>query len=576
MHRLLAACAVALLLGAATPPADKVVHYRLTPELGPDGLKDLAVEIRLTGDADGSTRLHLPDEWASAHELWRQVRDVQVEGASLAEDGPAYRVLTHAPGAAITIRYRVVTAFDRDPAVGATVGNPYQPILRPAWFSVIGHAVFASPDGEQSRPADFRWGTLPSGWTVASDLDHGARGRRLMVGDIEHSTAVGAPDLRLIASRAAGADLRLAVLGRWSLDVDAFATLLTRVVEAEHAYWGDRGEPFIVTMTPLVPAPGSTSLGGTGLDDAFAVFASSDSPLPLMRYLLAHEHMHTWNSSRLGGVRYGPDQPADYWFSEGFTDFLTQRVLLRSGVWSLEDYATELNQVLTAYALSPVRTAPNARIVADFWKDPQVQKLPYQRGLLLAMVWDDRLRRSSHGRRDLDDVFKAQLALARGIDQSRPGHPTAPDLFTAAWRRIGGPDLADDLRRLVGEGEDVRLPADLFGSCATIRTEQVPVFDRGFDLAATTKAGNVFVGVRSDSPAYAAGLRDGMKIKGREAGKPGDSRVEYVYRVDDQGVERVIRFLPQGKDTVTLQSVVLAASMTPAVRAACTKRMAGL
>jgi predicted metalloprotease with PDZ domain len=108
-----------------------------------------------------------------------------------------------------------------------------------------------------------------------------------------------------------------------------------------------------------------------------------------------------------------------------------------------------------------------------------------------------------------------------------------------------------------------------------LHTWELPVFDRGFDGEAARRAGNVVTGVRPGSPAYAAGLRDGMTLVKREAGKPGNSRVGYVLRVDDHGTERLIRYQPEGTERFTVQEVFLTPGLTPKQRAACTRSMSG-
>jgi predicted metalloprotease with PDZ domain len=40
------------------------------------------------------------------------------------------------------------------------------------------------------------------------------------------------------------------------------------------------------------------------------------------------------------------DEASDYWLSEGFTDFYTFRLLVRDGIWSNEQYADAVNDVL--------------------------------------------------------------------------------------------------------------------------------------------------------------------------------------------------------------------------------------
>jgi len=578
-NRLLAASAAVLFLTAAGPAPtvpDPVVHYVARPVLVDGKLDSLAVEIRFAGDHDGETRLDLPSRWAGETEYWKHLRDLQVENAQVREEGPEARILTHAPDATVTVRYRIVTAYETDPAVGATNGNPYRPIIRPGWFSAIGHGLFASPGDDASREADFSWGDLPQGWHVASDLDHSAMGAHLRVGDIQQSVMVGSPALKIHTREVKGADVRLAVLGDWTAFREAeFADLIARILTAQRDYWKADGETFFVALTPMIPQEGSYSVGGTGLDDAFSIYAGTDTPLDPMRYLLAHEHMHTWSPRRLGNMGSGQQEAADYWFSEGFTDFLTHRTLLRAGIWSLDDFVGHLNSELTAYWASPSRSLPNAAIVEKFWTSADVQKLPYRRGMLLALKWDHDLRRATRGRLDLDDVLARQVVRADALRQAG-GNPMAPVLFAEMYRAAGGPDLAGDHALTVQGGQPVLLPEGLFGACARVETVVRPRFHRGWDAQATTDNGNVMTGLRDDSPAYAAGLRNGMQIVKREFGEVGNATVEYGLRIkNDDGSETVYRFMPVAPGQDTFQQIVLKPGMAATEKAACARSMSG-
>jgi predicted metalloprotease with PDZ domain len=119
------------------------------------------------------------------------------------------------------------------------------------------------------------------------------------------------------------------------------------------------------------------------------------------------------------------------------------------------------------------------------------------------------------------------------------------------------------------------LPGDIFEACGRVETTELAEFDRGFDPVRTGQNGNVVTGLDPESPGFRAGLRNGMKILKREAGRTGDSRVELVYRVDDNGTERVIRYLPTGKRRLTLQEFKLKPVLDGAAREACTRRLAG-
>jgi predicted metalloprotease with PDZ domain len=192
---------------------------------------------------------------------------------------------------------------------------------------------------------------------------------------------------------------------------------------------------------------------------------------------------------------------------------------------------------------------------------------------LLAFVWDQRLRQATRGSGGLDDVVLAMKARnAAQRTEKRP--PLAVENFATAMREAHV-DPADDIARFVEKGELILLPADTLGPCGAVATLDLPEFSRGFDGVKTAENGNVVVGTDPNGPAYAAGMRDGMKIIKREAGKPGDSRVELVYRIDDTGNERLIRYKPEGKKRVTLQELQLTPSMDQGARVACVKAIGG-
>ena len=44
------------------------------------------------------------------------------------------------------------------------------------------------------------------------------------------------------------------------------------------------------------------------------------------------------------------------------------------------------------YGASPARDEPNTRILADRHRDPDIEWLPYDRGRILAVLWDRKLR----------------------------------------------------------------------------------------------------------------------------------------------------------------------------------------
>lgn len=566
--RLLAVIAAVAALGTLGAARQDPVEYSLAPVFEGEALKAVAIEARFRGEADGETRVRLPDSWGGQTKLYEHLSPIAVQGGELTMESPGVAVIRHKKRARITLSYQVGSGYAGEPPDA----SPYRPIIRPTWFNLLGEAIFVEPEDQYQAPARFQWRDWPKSWTIASDLDHGKQ-RRLRVGDVMQSISVGGPDFHIVSRPIEGGVVRLAMRGEWDFTPDRFADLVSSVLDAQRKFWGDMKGPYFVTLIPIDGGGVVSSIGGTGRGDAFAMFATPNATDDALRYVIAHEHIHTWVPRALGRMPRG-EEAGSYWFSEGFTDFYTYRTLLRTGVWSLEEFAKYANESIAAYDASPVRAEPNSRIVEDFWNDPYVDKLPYQRGMLLAFHWDARIREATNGAKDLDDVIflmRRWREAAKTVDEVA----YVRDGFAKATKEIAGLDITQDLARYVDAGEPVVLPADLFGTCARIVTENRRTFDRGWDPEATGKAGNRITGLKPDSPAYAAGLRDGMQVVRREAGVVGDARVEYGLRVQAGDGERLIRFMPEGKGTFSQRQIVITPDLDAAARKTCEARIGG-
>jgi predicted metalloprotease with PDZ domain len=557
-----ALAAAALVLAAATPPPAKPISYKMTPVLQADGSRVLDVEMRVRGDADGETDIFLPSVWAGSSELWRHATKLRIGGGKSIAGSYDHPVVRHRPGARLRVRYRIVSAYSEDPGFAYEKARP---MVRPDWFFVHGETVFATPGGDPARPARFRWGKLPKGWTVASDLDH-LEGKPTTLANLINIVAIGGSDLKIVRRDLRGAPLRVAVLGEWSFTPDQLADTVAPIVAAEDSFWGDRSSPFLVAMAPLGELPSGLSYTGTGRTDAFSIASTSAFELKQAVRFLAHEYMHSWVPIELGGMPE-EDEARDYWFSEGFNDYLASKVLLRAGIWSLAEWAADKNETLLRYGTSPAKTIKGDEIQARFWTDQNVQQVSYDRGHLLAAKLDGEIAAGASGK-SLEGVLRTQRRAAQDSSE------LATILFRKTLREETGIDIDSDLERYARRGEPLLLPAGLFGDCARLLTQRRREFDRGYDAAATRLADGVIAGVAPDGPAYAAGMRDGMRLVRREAGKIGDSTVEIAYRVADATGEKVISYLPEGKAEFEVQHLEIAAA-GPEREALCRARLGG-
>ena len=549
----------------AETPRSRANLYQLKPVLENSAVRAVSITITLPADADGETRLRLPAEWGGGEQLWRFLKSPVVTGGQLAQPDEKTWVITSKPHAALTIRYQVVGAYDGPPSPDGP--NYGQPIIEPEGFYLIGHTVFVTPEGREQDRVRFTWDPAGSSLRLATDLASTAK-RPVPMAQLGPSVLIAYPDLIEARRTVDGAPLTVAMRGRFPFDAEQFADMAARSIGAVRDFWGDGRAPFLITFAALQAPKGWTSYRGTGLDDAFAVISTQHTPLDDYRLFLTQEYLHTWNAERLGGAIDGPREPAGYWFSEGFTDYYARRLALRSGLVDLETFTAAWNVALEAYATSPARDADNDEIVAKFWSDRAVQKLPYQRGAQLAVLLAHKLR--SHG--GLDRVMLAMRDRAERSGAAKQG-PAAEALAPVA-RSMTGLDLSPEIERFVARGERILLPTDAFGGCLRVETLTRPTYWLGLDLAETGRTRTI-TGVDPSGPAYEAGLRDGLKYLGRQGGKAGDSTVEVGLAVEENGKPKVIKFLPRGRGAVTVQRINLPAALTPEARSACAKAVAG-
>ena len=180
---------------------------------------------------------------------------------------------------------------------------------------------------------------MEAGWKVASSFSvepEEASDATTTIHDFCQAVFL-AGELRLLRRDIHGAPLWIAIAGTdWGFTDEAFADTAAKVVAAQRGFFADYAWPyFLISVIPVGRYnPRSTSKGGTGLTNSFAIFMTPKTGLALdedgrgVPWLLSHELFHLWN-----GHRYRLEEPDQlgYWFSEGFTDYYARRLLLRAG-----------------------------------------------------------------------------------------------------------------------------------------------------------------------------------------------------------------------------------------------------
>lgn len=557
----------ALGTGGSAPAASLTTPliYTISPKLDAGNLAGVVVEVALPIGATGNAILELPAEWGGTDKLYRYLSPITVTGGSITTISPTERKVVGTPGRSLTLRYIVTSAYDHEPNAKDSILTD-GPMIRPDWFTGMGDQFIVGLKDHDAAPATVRWKGWPTGWTTAASED----ARSSTVADVIGSSYIAGRGVAIRTRPISGGTLRFVSHGSFVWSLDAYADRVARTVDAERRFWGDMAGNYTVTMIGLAPSLGFSSSGGTGRNHGFVQYASPDTEMRVLERNIAHEHMHNWIPRRVGVMPDTDDEASVYWFSEGFTDFYTGRTLLRSGLWTIEQFTENLNEVMTRRATSNARNYTNAQAAKGAWSDQDVRQLAYDRGQLFAFVLDHALR--SSGKRGLDSIMLAMRDRWQAAPvNAKPA--VIANLLTAA--DAAGFDMRPMIARYIDAGDTIVLPEDLFTGCATIARARLPEFDLGYDRVATGKGGGVFAGVQPDSPAYAAGLRNGMVRLAKLSGTMGVSRTAWGVRVRDGANERVITYYPASKKLTDGQEVRLTKAFSPVERQRCALSMSG-
>jgi predicted metalloprotease with PDZ domain len=299
----------------------------------------------------------------------------------------------------------------------------------------------------------------------------------------------------------------------------------------------------VFRVFPAFEVPGSTYTfiadylpwaSGDGMEHRNSTVLTSPSSIRSNRSGLldtvAHEFIHAWNVERIRPRSLEPfdferaNMSGELWLGEGFTSYYGPLVLRRAGLLSLEDFASEMGEVVNQLMISPGRLVRSAREMSELapfvdaatavdrttWANTYVSYYTWGAGIGLGL--DLSLRSRTGGRVTLDD-FMRELWRRHGAPGGRaPGvvdRPYTMDDVRAALTTVSGDgDFAREFLASYVEGRElVDYPALLARAGIVLRKVAAGRPTAGA-LQLADGAGGVRVMAASPfgSPAYAAGL----------------------------------------------------------------------
>ena len=318
---------------------------------------------------------------------------------------------------------------------------------------------------------------------------------------------------------AGGRPIRIVLHGD-SGDRSRLGDALKRIVDYQVTLMG--GAPF---QEYLFLFHVGSNFGGGGMEHANSTAISADVPGQLASYS-AHEFFHTWNVKR---IRPQALEPVDFtkemytkslWFAEGVTNTYGAYTMVRTGLWSTQQFYGNLAGQISELQSRPAhrwQSVEQSSLDAWFEKYPLYSRPEesisyYNKGQLLGVALDVFIRDATDNHASLDDVLRA---LNQQFAQRGKFYNESADLRAAAEDVIrkkvpaARADVSDFFSRYVAGTDEI--PFDDFLGRAGWLLKDTGQRRAAFGFAIRREGNNPpsIADVEPASGAQQAGLLDG-------------------------------------------------------------------
>lgn len=428
----------------------------------------LRIELTFANDRLTTTALRLPSDYAGSTGAVSAVRELRASGKQPIELKPADSGLVRLDtevNERVTVNYLLLSGADQ--LSGLKLSTTYLPVIEPKRARLLGYTALVIPLLPQrtgrtaslrfldarGEPMFVRTNLGPPGERIEFHWSAAAIGASVMfAGDyVAHMTDH-------IGTGAGAAGVTLLVSGNEPAcrDFDAMARSIAVVKQAIDGYWGSTSDTQLIYFGEITDS--RSSMKGSAFGNVFLTFATASRAGSELIDLWMHELNHAWLPQRMlspGGRR----EKEFFWFTEGFTEYVTHWLLQESGIrgkGSLSEALLQARQRLSEIAFPE----PYAALDERFHKDLSAFRQVYDRGLLLAALWDIEIQQKSDGTRSLRDVLRG--LITDGGERVSLDVKVIEQVMGAG----GVADAAGDIDRFVNQGRVP--PATALGRYRTV------------------------------------------------------------------------------------------------------------
>ena len=511
------ACAL-LIIFAARPASSQLRPTLYTVSLAEPAAHLIHVRIQLAPGAD-ERDLQLPvwDSLYQVRDFSQYVNRVRAEGSGK-QTLPVHQTETS--------RWRLSGAANGaviDYEVFANAPGPYNAELNSnhAFFNLAQILMYALD--ARSSPIELRFTDVPDGWRMATALEISSGVLVAPSYDRMVDSPVEIGNFKESDFDQAGVHYRIVVdANPVDYDMGKVVSTVRPIVATETAWMNDHSFKSFLFIYHFPEGP-----GGGGMEHSFStaieVSAQSlrDDPLALSG-VTAHEFFHLWNVKRIRPQSLEPRHftrenfTPSLWFSEGFTNTVGEYTLLYSGLVSEPQFLSRLAAAIGEYERRAAHLTQSAEEAStDAWLEkynyylsPQRSISYYNKGQLLGVLLDLKMREDSQGKAALRDLFQW---MDQNYAQKGQFFPDTDGVREAA-ETVSRTDFKEFFHDYVTGTSQI--PWNEFFSTVGLQLErkQIGVADFGFVLAANFGRPPLVVSVKPGSPAEKAGLSSGDSV----------------------------------------------------------------
>ena len=254
--------------------------------------------------------------------------------------------------------------------------------------------------------------------------------------------------------------------------------------------------------------------GGMEHANSTAISIPSGEFLP---NISAHEFFHLWNVKRIRPASLEPVDPTRemytraLWFAEGVTNTYGSYALLRTGIWSKQDFLHDLSQQITELESRPAEQWQSAEQSSlDAWLEkyalynlPQSSVSYYTKGQVLGFLLDILIRDRTDNQHSLDDLLRAM-----NTDFAREGKFYRDSLdIRLESEKLTGDSLADFFEKYVSGADALPYESLLGRAGLELRVHETVQTTLGFVPQREPNAPWMVAAVEAGGPAAKAGLQ---------------------------------------------------------------------